>query len=203
MRTFLSILLLIFAPLAFANEAEPVADFALPDVEGQSRGLSEFDGQLVVLEWTNFQCPCVKKHYDSRKMQLLQSYAGSKEVAWLTICSSPEGAKGYFNAQLVNKIVDGIGAKPTAYLCDAEGKVAQQFGVKFTPHMVILGKDRTVLYSGTVSNEKEVEANPDAKPVDFFQDALDAVLSGKSTGIERPVQVGCPIPMIKPLVAKE
>jgi hypothetical protein len=203
MRTLLTIFMLAIAPFLIADEATPVSDFSLVDAQGKTRSLGEFEGQLVVLEWTNFQCPCVKKHYDSRQMQVLQTQAGGKEVAWLTICSSPEGAKGYFNAQLVNKIVDGIGAKPTAYLCDGEGKVAQQFGVKFTPHMVILSKDRQVLYSGTISNEQAVAANPDLNPVNFFKNALDDVLSGKSARPATGTQIGCPIPMAKPVVAKE
>jgi hypothetical protein len=202
MRSLFTIFLLATLPLAFANDAKSVGDFSLQDAQGKTRSLSDFDGQLVVLEWTNFQCPCVKKHYDSRKMQVLQAHAGNKEVVWLTICSSPEGAKGYFTAALVNKIVDGIGAKPTAYLCDADGKVAKQFGVKFTPHMVILSKDHTVLYSGTISNEQAVEANPEVTPVNFFKNALDAVLSGNPASPATGTQVGCPIRMTKTPLAQ-
>jgi hypothetical protein len=34
--------------------------------------LSDFKGKVVVLEWTNHQCPFVRKHYESDNMQKTQ-----------------------------------------------------------------------------------------------------------------------------------
>lgn len=47
-------------------------DFTLTDTAGNDVSLSSFAGKYVVLEWTNHQCPYVKKHYGCNNMQDLQ-----------------------------------------------------------------------------------------------------------------------------------
>src|SRR4051812_25274266 len=69
--------------------------FTLTDTHGKSVSLSDFRGKFVVLEWTNFDCPFVRKHYDSGNMQALQKEFVDKGVAWLSICSSAKGNEGY------------------------------------------------------------------------------------------------------------
>ncbi|MGB7445306.1 MAG: redoxin domain-containing protein [Coleofasciculaceae cyanobacterium] len=52
------------------GEAAP--EFTGVDSMGNTHSLSDFRGQVVVLEWTNHQCPFVGKHYESSNMQKLQ-----------------------------------------------------------------------------------------------------------------------------------
>ena len=47
-------------------------EFALTDTAGKTVKLSDYRGKYVVLEWTNPECPFVRKHYDSGNMQGLQ-----------------------------------------------------------------------------------------------------------------------------------
>ncbi|MBF0547989.1 MAG: redoxin domain-containing protein [Candidatus Riflebacteria bacterium] len=47
-------------------------NFTLLDTDGKTRSLSEFAGKWVVLEWMNYECPFIRKHYDSGNMQDLQ-----------------------------------------------------------------------------------------------------------------------------------
>src|SRR5687768_12897205 len=42
---------------------KPAPAFAVADSHGATRTLQEFQGRLVVLEWTNHECPYVRKHY--------------------------------------------------------------------------------------------------------------------------------------------
>ena len=44
------------------GEAAP--DFSLKDAMGKSHNLREYRGNYVVLEWVNYDCPFVKKHYE-------------------------------------------------------------------------------------------------------------------------------------------
>ena len=71
-----------------ARVDQSAPDFTLTDSNGKSHSLSDFKGKWVVLEWVNFGCPFVGKHYDSGNMQSLQKAYTSKGVAWLSICSS-------------------------------------------------------------------------------------------------------------------
>jgi len=53
-----------------------------PTSTGKERTLAEFAGKTVVLEWNNFECPFVKKHYGSGNMQALQKEITGKGVVW-------------------------------------------------------------------------------------------------------------------------
>ena len=76
------------SPTAFATPAVSVAarpgaaapDFTGTDSNGKTHSLSDFKGKVVVLEWTNHDCPFVRKHYGTVNMQQLQKEATSKGV---------------------------------------------------------------------------------------------------------------------------
>ena len=74
-------------------------DFTLPNCEGKQTSLSDFQGKVVVLEWTNMGCPFVKKHYGSGNMQKLQKEATAKGVVWISICSSAPGKLGHMTVE--------------------------------------------------------------------------------------------------------
>ncbi len=97
---------------AFADESKPAEkppeekkepvlpkapDFKLMDIDGKERTLAEFKDKWVVLEWTNYSCPFVVKHYKPGAMQALQAKYTAKGVVWLSICSSAEGKQGHLS----------------------------------------------------------------------------------------------------------
>ncbi|MGD8780949.1 MAG: redoxin domain-containing protein [Ignavibacteria bacterium] len=55
-----------------AKLGEAAPNFTLNDINGKTHSLSDFKDKCVVLEWINFDCPFVKKHYNSKNMQKLQ-----------------------------------------------------------------------------------------------------------------------------------
>ena len=68
MNRFFNIALAVLALVGVCGAAdltigEPAPAFKLTDLSGQSRQLSDFSGKVVVLEWTNLDCPFVKKYY--------------------------------------------------------------------------------------------------------------------------------------------
>src|SRR5690554_6553941 len=88
--------LLVWLPLAglAAEVGKPAPAFTLTDIQGQRHALEDYRGRTVVLEWTNAECPFVKKHYDSGNMQKQQSSAVADGVVWLTINSGAPGKQG-------------------------------------------------------------------------------------------------------------
>lgn len=52
--------------------------FSAKNIKGETVSLAEYKGKTVVLEWLNFECPFVKKHYSSGNMQKLQAEAAAK-----------------------------------------------------------------------------------------------------------------------------
>ena len=80
---------------ALAAIGQPAPDFTAKTASGESVSLADFKGKTVVLEWTNFECPFVKKHYASGNLPKLQETYTSKGVVWLTVNSAAEGKQGY------------------------------------------------------------------------------------------------------------
>ncbi|HRZ39933.1 MAG TPA: redoxin domain-containing protein, partial [Candidatus Omnitrophota bacterium] len=125
---------------------QPAPDFVLTDSRGVEHKLSDFKGKYVVLEWTNYDCPFVRKHYDSENMQNLQRTLTADGVIWLSVNSSAPGKQGNFSVEEINQKIDEQKAAPTAYLVDADGKVGQLYGAQTTPHMFVVGPDGNILY---------------------------------------------------------
>src|SRR5262245_36438456 len=126
------------------NEEAP--DFTLTDTNGKEHKLADYKGKYVILEWTNYECPFVKKHYGSGNMQSLQKDLVSDQVVWLSINSSAQGKQGFYPPEQVNELMTNANAHPTAYLLDTDGAVGQTYGAKTTPHMFIINPEGTLIY---------------------------------------------------------
>ena len=61
--------------------------FTLNDETGKPHALSDYRGKIVVLEWTNPECPFVKRHYQAGTMKNLDEQFG-ENVVWLAVNSS-------------------------------------------------------------------------------------------------------------------
>lgn len=132
------------------NSAAP--DFKLTDTMGKSHSLSDYKGKYVVLEWVNYECPFVKKHYSDGNMQGLQKSLTEEGVVWLSINSSAEGKQGYYSANEVNQIIENSKAVPTAYLLDTDGTVGKQYAAKTTPHMFVINPEGILIYQGAIDS---------------------------------------------------
>jgi hypothetical protein len=167
-------------------------DFTLTDTSGTSHKLSDFKGKTVVLEWVNHGCPFVVKHYVKGNMQGLQADYTSKDVVWLSICSSAEGKQGYFTAQEWQKLNAEKGGKATAILLDAEGTVGKLYGAKTTPHMYVINAEGTLVYQGAIDDKPSTESDDIPGAKNYVKAALDEVLAGQpvTTGQTKPYGCG-------------
>lgn len=108
--------------------------FSLVAANGKTVTLESLRGKTVVLEWTNHDCPFVRKHYDSGNMQAQQKEAAAAGAVWLQMISSAPGKQGFVDGATANALNTKRNAVPTAALLDPTGKVGQQYGAKTTPH---------------------------------------------------------------------
>jgi len=168
-------------------------DFELKDSKGKIHKLSDYAGKLVVLEWINFDCPFVAKHYKSGNMQKLQKEYTDKGVIWLSICSSNKGKQGYFESDEINKRIAENKANMTAYLIDTDGKVGKIYGAKVTPHMYIINKDGILVYQGAIDNIKSTDVNDIPKATNYVKEVLDALFSGKPITNKTTTPYGCSV----------
>ena len=143
---------------------QPAPAFSAPDADGRTRSLSQYRGKTVVLEWTNHDCPYVKKHY-SGAMQALQRDATRDGVVWLSIISSAPGEQGHVTGAQAKQLTASRGASPTAVLLDPSGAVGRLYGAKTTPHMFVINPQGRLVYAGGIDDvpTNKVEDLPRAK----------------------------------------
>lgn len=187
----------VFAGVAVGAQAAPkigeaAPDFALPDAQGQTHSLSDYQDKVVVLEWTNHHCPFVVKHYGANNMQQLQKTYTEKGVVWFSVISSAPGKQGHVTPQQAQALTTSRNAAPTAVLLDPEGTVGKAYGAKTTPHMFVINKGVLSYMGGIDSNPSSDPTDiPDAEP--YLQAAVDAVLAGETVAKAMTRPYGCSV----------
>ena len=197
MKTIYSLVLMgLFAVLLTAQTAkidESAPNFTLKDSKGNEHSLSDFKGKTVVLEWINYDCPIVKKHYDSGNMQSLQKKYTEAGVVWLAVCSSVEGKQGNFSNEEINKRSEAHKAAFSGYLIDADGKVGKMYGAKTTPHMYVIDKDGKLVYAGGIDDKATTSKDDIASSKNYVAAALDELMSGKEVSTKVSTPYGCSV----------
>jgi glutathione peroxidase-family protein len=183
-------------PVVFAGEAAigaPAPLFSLPDSRGTQHSLQDYRGKYVVLEWVNFDCPFVHKHYGSGAMQQLQHDMEAKGIIWLSICSSAPGKQGYFEGEALHERMNQEHAGPTAYLVDPEGNVGKMYSAKTTPHMFIIDPEGNLIYAGGIDNIASTDQDDIGRATNYVRADLDAALAGKPIPYRVTKSYGCSV----------
>lgn len=176
---------------ATAKEVGQAApDFKAKDIQGKEVSLADLKGKVVVLEWSNFECPFVKKHYAGNMQKLQGDYTG-KGVVWVTINSAAEGKQGYLEASKMAEAVTEKGSKASNYILDTDGKIGKAYDAKTTPHMFIIGKDGKLAYNGAIDSKATTEEADIATADKTFANALDSVIDGKTVVDAKNAPYGC------------
>jgi len=172
---------------------EPAPAFTLTDYSGGSHSLEDYKGKLVVLEWVNFDCPFVKKHYKPNNMQTLQKKYADKGVVWLSINSSAKGKQGHFDPRTIKARIKKHNAVPTAYLVDADGTVGKRYGARTTPHMYVINKDGVLIYAGAIDDKPSTKVDDVEGATNYVAAALDAAQEGKPVTVKATQSYGCSV----------
>ena len=189
---------------AFLNTAAPVAEAAAPvgkaapaftvkDSNGKTRKLSEFKGRYVVLEWLNYGCPFVKKHYGSGNMQATQKAARKQGAVWLSVNSSASGKQGHTNGSAANKLTREKKASPSAVLLDANGKMGKTYGAKTTPHMYIINPKGVIIYNGAIDDKPSADAADVKGAKNYVLTALSQAKKGQKVSTPSTQPYGCSV----------
>jgi peroxiredoxin len=168
-------------------------DFVGIDSNGKSIALKDLRGHIVILEWSNNQCPFVGKHYRSGNMQALQKEATKQGIVWLTVLSSAPGQQGNVTAAEANELTRSRGAAPTAVILDPSGTIGHAYGARTTPHMFIIDKSGTLVYMGGMDDKPTTDVADVATAKNYVRLALTAVTAG--TPVQDPVTrpYGCSV----------
>jgi peroxiredoxin len=180
-------------PARAAQVGSAAPGFALTDTNGRSVNLADYRGKLVVLEWTNHDCPFVRKHYNSGNMQALQKKWTDQGVVWLTLISSAPGTQGHVSPQQAVQLTTSRKAVPTAVLFDPKGGTGQAYAATVTPHMYVISPQGTLLYMGGIDDKPttRLEDVKTAKP--YVDIALQEIAAGKPVSTPVTRAYGCTI----------
>jgi peroxiredoxin len=172
---------------------KPAPDFTLADLSGQQHELSDYKGKYVVLEWVNFGCPFVRKHYGSQNMQTLQKEFSDKGVVWLSICSSAPGKQGNETPEAAKQGISEYGWAASAYLVDDDGKVGKLYNAKTTPEMFVIDPKGTLIYAGAIDDKPTPKPSTVKGSNNFVKAALTEASSGKAVSVPSTKPYGCSV----------
>ena len=167
--------------------------FTITDTAGKTVRLADYKGKYVVLEWTNPECPFVRKHYSSGNMQSLQKDWGGRDVVWLAINSTNAGHSEFKSPREMSDWMRAQGAAPAATLLDSTSGTGRAYGAKTTPHMFVVDPAGKVVYAGAIDDKRS--ANPaDAKTAhNYVRAALAEATAGKPVTVASTAPYGCSV----------
>jgi len=162
--------------------------FTLTDQEGKNFSLSDHSGKIVVLEWTNPDCPFVLRHYKAGTMVKLAKEYQPRGVVWVAVNST-----NYFSVEKNKQWHDGQELS-YAVLDDKTGKVGRLFGAKTTPHIFIIDESGTIAYQGAIDDDV---SGAKEEPINYARKALDELLTGQPVGEPAFTPYGCTVKYAK------
>lgn len=183
--------LLVSVSHAAVDTGAPAPDFTLPGHDGETYTLSDFQGQFVVLEWLNHDCPFVVPHYASGNIPNMQKKFAEKDVVWFSIISSAPGTQGFLTAEQAAAVTAEKGAAPKAVLLDPEGTVGRAFSARTTPHMFIINPEGVLIYQGAIDDNPR-RGNP-LEARNFVREALKLAMAGEEVKEHTTRPYGCSV----------
>jgi peroxiredoxin len=176
-----------------AKIGQPAPAFQAVDADGKTRNLSEFAGKTVILEWTNADCPYVRKHYNSATMQTLQKDMAKEGIVWLSVVSSPVGEQGYVEGIAAKELTTKRDAAPAAVLLDPNSKVARAYGATTTPHMYIVDPKGTLAYMGAIDDKPSSNPASLNGAKSYVRQAVAELKAGKPVSEAATKSYGCAV----------
>jgi len=189
-------LALAFAAAATAHAATvgtPAPEFTAADLQGKPVKLSDHRGKYVVLEWTNPECPYVRRHYNSGNMPALQKEFGAKDVVWLTVNSTNQSSDEFKTPQQMAKWLSEKGAAPKATLIDKDSKVGRLYSARTTPHMYVVDPQGRLIYAGAIDDKSWASTEETKKARNYVRAALGEAMAGKPVSVAATSPYGCTV----------
>ncbi|WP_332692745.1 redoxin domain-containing protein [Bosea sp. (in: a-proteobacteria)] len=174
-----------------AKPGTPAPAFSVVDVDGKTQKLSDYAGKTVILEWTNHDCPYVRKHYNSATMQTLQKDMAKEGIVWLSVISSPAGEQGHVDAAKAKELSKSRDAAPASILLDPKSTLARAYGAQTTPHMYIIDPKGTLAYAGAIDDRPSSSASSLSGAKSYVRQAVAELKAGKSVSQPATKAYGC------------
>lgn len=190
---------LFLAFISMIANAEPVVNQPAPlfsnaaTANGNNVNLADFLGKTVILEWTNHECPFVKKHYETGNIPNLQKQAAAQGIVWLQVISSAEGKQGFVDAATAKKINAERGATPSNTIFDPSGDIGKLYGATNTPQFFIINPKGVLTYKGGIDSIPSADKADVSKAENYISAALNELAAGKAISKSTTKPYGCTV----------
>lgn len=191
---------IMFGYASIGTEAPP---FDVKDFNDQECSLSNYNGKIVVLEWTNPKCPYVKKQYSKDtndgvgNMQAMQKHYTDPSigVVWIMVASTPPDRPGYLTADGWKAQLAQWGAQPTTLIIDDTGELAELYGAQRTPEVMLIRKDGTLIYRGAVDSLRGTDPGEIEKYTNlpWLKNALENAILDRRIAPPETIPYGSPV----------
>tara|TARA_R110002096_G_scaffold171611_3_gene344806 strand:+ start:134 stop:742 length:609 start_codon:yes stop_codon:yes gene_type:complete len=172
---------------------KPAPDFTGITTAGETISLAGLRGKNVVLEWTNHECPYVKKHYNTGNMQRTQSELTKEGVVWISIISSAEGLQGYVSAEKADELTASRGSYTDYVVLDPTGKIGKMYNARTTPQMFLINKEGNLEYMGAIDDKPSARATTIDGARNHLLEAWKEIQSGKPVTMRSTKPYGCSV----------
>jgi peroxiredoxin len=174
---------------ATATVGQPAPGFTLKDQDGAEVDLAKLRGKIVVLEWTNPDCPFAQRHAEAKTMSTLADRYRGKGVVWLGVDST-----SYLDAAR-DRTWRSEHKLPYPVLDDHKGTVGTAYGARTTPHMFVIDGTGTVVYEGAIDDDATGDKGRQAR--NYVAEALDEVTAGQPVKLAETKPYGCSVKYAK------
>jgi hypothetical protein len=176
--------------MAEVSVGKAAPGFTVKDIQGKEHKLADFKGQIVVLEAYNLDCPFVANHYRNGAMQDLQGYVVSKGAVWLVVNSVHAKHPSYRSPEKARTEFTGQKMKASAWIDDHSGSLGKAYGLKTTPHMIVIDAKGAVAYQGAIDDQADADADP-RKARNYVREAVDKLLADQPLAVSKTKSYGC------------
>ncbi len=161
--------------------------FELQGVDGKTYSLGSFRSPfLLVVFWCN-HCPYVQA-WEGRMIEIGRRYSG-KGLEVVLINSND--ARAYPEDRLDSMVRRAAEKKyPFPYLVDESQAIARAYGALVTPHPMLFGPGRTLLYQGRIDNDHQ---HPERVTEKYLERAIDQALAGQPVLPAELAVAGCTV----------
>jgi peroxiredoxin len=162
---------------------DPAPEFSLPDLDGRSVSLADYDGKPVAVVFSCLHCPYVVA-WEDRINDVARDYDGR---AGLVAINSNAGYPGDSPDDMRQRVAEKGFVFP--FLYDETQEVAKAYDASRTPEVFVFDGERRLVYHGTPDSDHR---NPEgAEP--YLGPALDAALAGTQPKTAETPPLGCTI----------
>lgn len=181
------------AAVAMPVNGEQAPAFTGKTMTGETISLADFHGRPVVLEWTNHECPYVRKHYNSGNMQKTQRALTEAGAVWISIISSAPGKQGYVTAAKAQELTASRGVYADHVILDPEGTIGRLYAAKTTPQMFLIGEAGTLQYQGAIDDRPSANPKSLDGATNYVLAAWNAWRAGGSISDAQTKPYGCTV----------